>query len=158
MPTFFPPANNMPFVFLNSNCFCHHLQMHILMQFLFIECLILCLLRILFGNVDMSNLLASMDDQITKANEQALSRKDILDKVQKWKFASEEEQWLDEYEKEKKRLQEQFAAEQDTSWFKFSGKEALGSEHMCQHHGRNTDSTAWGHPVWPPCNLNWEGT
>ena len=47
----------------------------------------------------MSNLLASMDDQITKANEQALSQKDILDKVQKWKFASEEEQWLDEYEK-----------------------------------------------------------
>lgn len=47
----------------------------------------------------MSNLLVSMDDQITKANEQALSRKDILDKVQKWKFASEEEQWLDEYEK-----------------------------------------------------------
>jgi len=47
----------------------------------------------------MSNLLASLDDQITKANERALSRKDILDKVQKRKFASEEEQWLDEYEK-----------------------------------------------------------
>jgi protein regulator of cytokinesis 1 len=47
----------------------------------------------------MSNLLASLDDQIAKANERALSRKDILDKVQKWKFASEEEQWLDEYEK-----------------------------------------------------------
>uniref|UniRef100_A0A6M2ETA8 Uncharacterized protein n=1 Tax=Populus davidiana TaxID=266767 RepID=A0A6M2ETA8_9ROSI len=55
------------------------------------------------GNVDMFNLLASMDDQITKANEQALSRKDILDKVQKWKFASEEEQWLDEYEKDDNR-------------------------------------------------------
>lgn len=51
----------------------------------------------------MSNLLGSMDDQITKANEQALSRKDILDKVQKWKFASEEEQWLDEYEKDDNR-------------------------------------------------------
>ncbi|KAI5600525.1 hypothetical protein POPTR_001G032566v4 [Populus trichocarpa] len=51
----------------------------------------------------MSNLLASMDDQITKANEQAHSRKDILDKVQKWKFASEEEQWLDEYEKDDNR-------------------------------------------------------
>lgn len=51
----------------------------------------------------MSNLLASMDDQITKAKEQALSRKDILDKVEKWKFASEEEQWLDEYEKDDNR-------------------------------------------------------
>ncbi|KAL9370018.1 hypothetical protein Peur_041217 [Populus x canadensis] len=54
-------------------------------------------------NVDMSNLLASLDDQITKANERALSRKDILDKVQKRKFASEEEQWLDEYEKDDNR-------------------------------------------------------
>lgn len=55
------------------------------------------------GNADMSELLASMDDQITKAKEQALSRKDILDKVEKWKFASEEEQWLDEYEKDDNR-------------------------------------------------------
>lgn len=40
-----------------------------------------------------------MDDQIRKAKEQALSRKEILDKVEKWKYASEEEKWLDEYEK-----------------------------------------------------------
>lgn len=46
----------------------------------------------------MSDLLSSMDDQITKAKEQALSRKDILDKVEKWKVASREENWLDEYE------------------------------------------------------------
>ncbi|KAJ6346808.1 hypothetical protein OIU76_003480 [Salix suchowensis] len=55
------------------------------------------------GNVDMSDLLGSMDDQIIKAKEQALSRKDILDRVEKWKFASEEEQWLDEYEKDDNR-------------------------------------------------------
>ncbi|XP_011020464.1 PREDICTED: 65-kDa microtubule-associated protein 5 isoform X1 [Populus euphratica] len=55
------------------------------------------------GNAEISELLASMDDQITKAKEQALSRKDILDKVEKWKFASEEEQWLDEYEKDDNR-------------------------------------------------------
>lgn len=46
----------------------------------------------------MSDLLSSMDDQIAKAKEQALSRKDILDKVEKWKVASGEENWLDEYE------------------------------------------------------------
>lgn len=40
-----------------------------------------------------------MDDQIAKAQEQAQSRKDILDKVEKWKHASEEEIWLDEYER-----------------------------------------------------------
>lgn len=42
-----------------------------------------------------------MEDQIVKAKEQALSRKDILDKVEKWKFASEEEKWLDDYERVK---------------------------------------------------------
>lgn len=47
----------------------------------------------------MSDLLSSMDDQIAKAKEQALSRKDILDKVEKWKYAAEEEKWLDDYEK-----------------------------------------------------------
>lgn len=40
-----------------------------------------------------------MDDQIAKAKEQALSRKDILEKVEKWKLASQEENWLDEYER-----------------------------------------------------------
>ncbi|XP_021683500.2 65-kDa microtubule-associated protein 5 isoform X2 [Hevea brasiliensis] len=55
------------------------------------------------GNVDLSDLLSSMDDQIRKAKEQALSRKEILDKVEKWKCASEEEKWLDEYEKDENR-------------------------------------------------------
>lgn len=47
----------------------------------------------------MCDLLSSMDNQIAKAKEEALSRKDILDKVEKWKHAAEEEQWLDDYEK-----------------------------------------------------------
>lgn len=52
-------------------------------------------------DVDLSDLLSSMDDQIIKAKEQALSRKDILEKVGKWKFAAEEEKWLDDYERVK---------------------------------------------------------
>lgn len=40
-----------------------------------------------------------MDDQVTEAKEQALSRKDILDKVEKWQFALQEEKWLDDYER-----------------------------------------------------------
>lgn len=40
-----------------------------------------------------------MDDQIAEAKDHALSRKDILEKVDKWKFASEEECWLDDYER-----------------------------------------------------------
>ncbi|XP_058079280.1 65-kDa microtubule-associated protein 5 [Magnolia sinica] len=55
------------------------------------------------GNVDISELLTGMDDQIRKAKEQALSRKDILDKVEKWTFASEEENWLDDYERDQNR-------------------------------------------------------
>lgn len=40
-----------------------------------------------------------MDDQVAEAKEQALSRKDILDKVEKWQFALQEEKWLDDYER-----------------------------------------------------------
>ncbi|KAE8670629.1 65-kDa microtubule-associated protein 1 [Hibiscus syriacus] len=54
-------------------------------------------------NVDLPNLLSSMDGQIAKAKQEALSRKDILDKVDKWKHASEEEKWLDDYEKDENR-------------------------------------------------------
>ncbi|RWR74757.1 65-microtubule-associated protein 5-like protein [Cinnamomum micranthum f. kanehirae] len=55
------------------------------------------------GNVDLSELLGGMDDQITKAKKQALSRKEILDKVEKWRFACEEESWLDDYEMDQNR-------------------------------------------------------
>ncbi|KAL1346569.1 hypothetical protein HN51_020196 [Arachis hypogaea] len=55
------------------------------------------------GDIDLSDLLQSMDDQIRKAKEQALSRRDILDRVEKWKFAAEEEKWLDEYERDENR-------------------------------------------------------
>ncbi|PIA53256.1 hypothetical protein AQUCO_00900082v1 [Aquilegia coerulea] len=56
------------------------------------------------GNVDLSALLSGMDEQINKAKEQALSRKEILDKVEKWKFACEEESWLDDYERDQNRF------------------------------------------------------
>lgn len=51
------------------------------------------------GSVDLSDLMDGMDGRIAKAREQAISRKDILEKVEKWKFATEEESWLDEYER-----------------------------------------------------------
>jgi len=40
-----------------------------------------------------------MDERIAEAKEHALSRKDILEKVEKWKSTFEEEAWLDEYER-----------------------------------------------------------
>jgi len=49
------------------------------------------------GDIEPTELLADMDNQIAKAKEEALSRKDILDKVEKWMSACEEESWLEDY-------------------------------------------------------------
>ncbi|KAG5138437.1 hypothetical protein AAZX31_08G311000 [Glycine max] len=38
-----------------------------------------------------------MDKQIAAAKEEALSQKEILDKVEKWMSACEEESWLEDY-------------------------------------------------------------
>ncbi|GAB2277751.1 hypothetical protein Dimus_012454 [Dionaea muscipula] len=55
------------------------------------------------GNVDPSELIADMDSQIVKAKEEAFSRKDILDKVEKWMSACEEESWLEDYNQDENR-------------------------------------------------------
>ncbi|KAE8693398.1 65-kDa microtubule-associated protein 1 [Hibiscus syriacus] len=55
------------------------------------------------GNVEPTELLADMDNQITKAKEEALSRKEILDRVEKWMSACEEESWLDDYNRDDNR-------------------------------------------------------
>ena len=49
------------------------------------------------GNVEPSELIADMESQISKAKEEALSRKEILDRVEKWMSACEEESWLEDY-------------------------------------------------------------
>nr|GEW22083.1 65-kDa microtubule-associated protein 1-like [Tanacetum cinerariifolium] len=55
------------------------------------------------GSSEPSELLADMDNQIIKAKEEAISRKDILDKVEKWMSACEEESWLDDYNRDNNR-------------------------------------------------------
>ncbi|KAJ7963721.1 65-kDa microtubule-associated protein 1 [Quillaja saponaria] len=55
------------------------------------------------GNVEPSQLLADMDNQIANAKEEALSRKEILDKVEKWMSACEEESWLEDYSRDHNR-------------------------------------------------------
>ncbi|XP_019183039.1 PREDICTED: 65-kDa microtubule-associated protein 1-like isoform X1 [Ipomoea nil] len=55
------------------------------------------------GNIEPAELLAKMDDQIAKAKEEASSRREILDKIEKWMFACEEECWLDDYNRDKNR-------------------------------------------------------
>ncbi|WVZ81346.1 hypothetical protein U9M48_028733 [Paspalum notatum var. saurae] len=55
------------------------------------------------GNIEPSELIADMDGQIAKAKEEALSRKDILDKVERWMSACEEESWLEDYNRDDNR-------------------------------------------------------
>ncbi|CAH8318169.1 unnamed protein product [Eruca vesicaria subsp. sativa] len=49
------------------------------------------------GNTEPTELIAQMDSEIAKAKEEAFSRKEILDRVEKWMSACEEESWLEEY-------------------------------------------------------------
>nr|GMD62052.1 65-kDa microtubule-associated protein 3-like [Ipomoea batatas] len=49
------------------------------------------------GAIDPSHLLEQIEIQISKVKEEAFSRKEILEKVEKWLAACEEESWLEEY-------------------------------------------------------------
>lgn len=49
------------------------------------------------GMIDPSELLAKLESQILKAKEESLSRKDIMDRINKWISACDEEAWLEEY-------------------------------------------------------------
>ncbi|WJX33443.1 hypothetical protein P8452_21651 [Trifolium repens] len=55
------------------------------------------------GEIDHSDLLMSMDEQISIAKEEASSRKAIMEKVEKWMLARDEERWLEEYSMDEKR-------------------------------------------------------
>ncbi|KAK4754512.1 hypothetical protein SAY87_002616 [Trapa incisa] len=55
------------------------------------------------GLVDPSELLANIEAQIVKVKDEALSRKDIMDRIDKWLAACEEENWLEEYNQDDKR-------------------------------------------------------
>ncbi|KAK9147572.1 hypothetical protein Scep_006329 [Stephania cephalantha] len=55
------------------------------------------------GTVDPSCILEQIELQIAKVKEEALGRKEILDKVEKWMAACEEESWLEEYNRDENR-------------------------------------------------------
>ncbi|XP_058103325.1 65-kDa microtubule-associated protein 8 [Magnolia sinica] len=55
------------------------------------------------GEIDHADLLASMDEQISRAREEACSRKDIMEKVEKWMASCDEERWLEEYSRDENR-------------------------------------------------------
>lgn len=55
------------------------------------------------GEVDPASVLEQIELQIAKVKEEALSRKEILEKVEKWLGACEEESWLEEYNRDENR-------------------------------------------------------
>ncbi|XP_022769687.1 65-kDa microtubule-associated protein 4 [Durio zibethinus] len=55
------------------------------------------------GAIDPLYLLEQIDLHISKVREEAFSRKDILEKVEKWLAACEEEGWLEEYNRDNNR-------------------------------------------------------
>ncbi|KAL8034913.1 hypothetical protein ABFX02_12G061800 [Erythranthe guttata] len=55
------------------------------------------------GLVDPCELLASVEAQIYKAKDEALSRKEIMDKIDRWLSACDEEKWLEDYNHDENR-------------------------------------------------------
>ncbi|GMJ13542.1 PLEIADE, MICROTUBULE-ASSOCIATED PROTEIN 65-3 [Hibiscus trionum] len=55
------------------------------------------------GLVDAATILEQIELQIAKVKEEAFSRKDILEKVEKWLTACDEECWLEEYNRDENR-------------------------------------------------------
>ncbi|KAK6260804.1 hypothetical protein SCA6_015278 [Theobroma cacao] len=55
------------------------------------------------GAIDPLYLLEQIDLQISKVREEAFSRKEVLEKVEKWLAACEEESWLEEYNRDDNR-------------------------------------------------------
>lgn len=49
------------------------------------------------GLVDPGELLANIEAQISEVSKEALSRKEIMDRIDRWLSACEEESWLEEY-------------------------------------------------------------
>ena len=47
--------------------------------------------------MDPCELLTSIEGQIDKAKVEALSRKGIIDRIERWLSACEEENWLEDY-------------------------------------------------------------
>ncbi|KAK2996809.1 hypothetical protein RJ639_024785 [Escallonia herrerae] len=56
------------------------------------------------GLVDPSELLANIEAQIVKAKDEALSRKEIMDRIERWLSACDEENWLEDYNQDENRL------------------------------------------------------
>ncbi|PIA40209.1 hypothetical protein AQUCO_02500125v1 [Aquilegia coerulea] len=55
------------------------------------------------GEIGHAELMKTMDGQISRATEEASSRKSIMEKVEKWMLSRDEERWLEEYNMDQNR-------------------------------------------------------
>lgn len=55
------------------------------------------------GLLDPCELLANIETQINKATDEAFSRKEIMDRIERWLCACEEENWLEDYNRDENR-------------------------------------------------------
>ncbi|KAK1281686.1 65-kDa microtubule-associated protein 8 [Acorus calamus] len=55
------------------------------------------------GEMDHADLIRSMDAQISQAKEDASSRNDIMEKIERWITSCDEERWLEEYNRDENR-------------------------------------------------------
>ncbi|KAM7487820.1 hypothetical protein LguiB_025304 [Lonicera macranthoides] len=55
------------------------------------------------GLVDPCELLAKIEAQINEVKDEALTRKDIMDRIERWLSACDEENWLDDYNQDENR-------------------------------------------------------
>lgn len=55
------------------------------------------------GLVDPGELLANIEAQINKVKDEALSRKEIMDRIERWLSACDEENWLEDYNQDNNR-------------------------------------------------------
>ncbi|KAL2903616.1 65-kDa microtubule-associated protein 3 [Bienertia sinuspersici] len=55
------------------------------------------------GALDPSSVLEKIELEVSKVKEEAYSRKEILEKVEKWQSAREEEEWLEQYNQDDNR-------------------------------------------------------
>ena len=69
------------------------------------------------GIVDATLVLEHLEQHISKIKEEALSRKEILEKVEKWLSACDEESWLEEYNRVRVRITETFVMSQSSLYF-----------------------------------------
>ncbi|CAO2829432.1 unnamed protein product [Amaranthus hypochondriacus] len=55
------------------------------------------------GALDPASVLEQIELEVSKVKEEAFSRKEILEKVEKWKSACQEEEWLEQYNQDENR-------------------------------------------------------